>query len=155
MPPNAPSLDRFDGPKARINISVTQTMCMRLLLTLLMAAMVALAGCTSDDDGPDDEPMDDEPMPEPEPEPEFEDFDNYELETATGHCHAKDFTEVVPGQVYQTTYNGGTGEVWLFQEANGVPGLQYEQNAVIPDNPAVNFDLALDDRCMDGDQLIL
>lgn len=126
---------------------------MRALMTLLLLAMVAMSGCLSDDDPPaDDVPQDGAPD-EPTMEAETEDFGLYELEIATGHCHLKDYTEVVPGQVYSSDYNGGTGEMWLWQEANGVPGLQIEDNGLDP--TGLTGALGVDSRCTDGDQLVV
>lgn len=120
-------------------------------LTMLMLALVAFSGCLDDDEPADDEPM--EPVEEIEApmEPETEDFGEYVLELATGHCHASDYTDAVPGQVYQSGLGGGT---WVFAETNGVPGLQYEDNHPGSGGGA-GFELGVDSRCADGDQVVV
>lgn len=124
---------------------------MRTLVMLLMLGLVAFSGCLSDDEPVDDEPVEEEAMEEEAMEPETEDFGEYVLEIATGHCHASAYDEVVPGQVYQSAYAGGT---WVFQESNGVPGLQYSDNHP-GSGTGAGFELGVDSRCMDGDQVLV
>lgn len=91
--------------------------------------------------------MDDEPMEE---EPQTtEDFEEYTLDTETGLCEAKDYVEAAAG-VYQSNFGGGT---WVMNESNGVPGLQYEDNHPLS-GTGVGFELAVDSRCVGGDQVV-
>lgn len=77
---------------------------------------------------------------------EFEDRGAYLFEFATGHCHAKDYTENPPG-VYTSAIGGGT---WVFLEDNDIEGLQYEDN-----HPAsglgLGFELPVEPDCVAGD----
>lgn len=122
---------------------------MRNLLLLLMLGMVAFAGCLdSDDPAPADDDTEDE-TPAPADEPAEENFGDYVLELATGLCHATDYEEPAPGS-YVSTIGGGT---WAIRETNGVPGLQYENNHPTAGTGA-GFDLPVDERCVDGDQVV-
>jgi PKD repeat protein len=81
--------------------------------------------------------------------PVLQDRGWYEIDPATGICYVKNYTELVPGVLYNSPLSGGD---WYILEDNDIPGLQIADNHPVGDPIGSGLDLP---DCVDGDQVIL